>query len=200
MSKQRIARISSFLVGSVLLTVPAGASHWRGIRATVQSVDQGSRVVDISVTGYTYETGGEPGPFTETFVEENSPTTGLGRANDSLAIPAIAWGDGETLSETALPGVAGGTPPFFAYRAAFSHTYEAPGSYTIRVASVCCAPSPESPSYEEILTGNYAEGQLTNTAQVVLGTAISEVPISRGGLFALATLLGGAAVWLVRRG
>jgi hypothetical protein len=34
----------------------------------------------------------------------------------------------------------------------------------------------------------------------VFGDGISEVPMSRGGLVALAALLAGAAIWLVRRG
>jgi hypothetical protein len=182
------------LVGCALLTLPASASHWRGIRATLQNVDQVTRVVDISVTGYT----SERSPFTETYVEENTPYVGIGDSTDT-ANPAVAWGDGELIQSTELPGVAGG--PFATYRGAFSHTYEAPGAYTIRVTSECCAPTPEQSEYAEMITGNFIyEGTLSNTVQVVLGGLVSEVPLSRGGLITLAALLAGAAMWLVRRG
>jgi hypothetical protein len=174
--------------------LPAGANHWRGIRATIQDINPTTLSVDISVTGYTSEVG----PFTENYIETQSPEVGIGDST-ATTLAAIAWGEGEIIQETSLPGVAGG--PFATYRGAFSHTYETAGPFTIRVVAECCAPSPESPEYAEVFTGNYInEGTLTNTVQVVFGGAVSEVPMSRGGLFTLAALLAGAAIWLVRRG
>lgn len=179
--------------GCALLALPASASHWRGIRATIQDIDPATLSVDISVTAYT----SERGPFTENYIETQSPQIGIGDTT-ATTLAAIAWGEGEIIQSTELPGVAGG--PFATYRGAFSHTYETPGTFTIRVVAECCAPTPEATDYPEVITGNFInEGTLTNTVEVVL-SSVSEVPMSRGGLFTLAALLAGAAIWLVRRG
>lgn len=179
------------LAGMVLLALPAHASHIRGIRATITSLDAGAMAAEISVTAYNYEA------FSgEMFLGYNA------------TYPAIAWGEGEYLAVTEIPFV--GTVTFNGedlgqFRGAFSHTYSGPGPFTLQVATgECCAGT-----LDQIVTGvlrSQGGSVITETdvgGDFVTNTTVvdfSQVPATgRWALAALSLLLAAGGLFLLRR-
>ena len=177
-------------------------------------------------------------------------------------LPAIDYGDGVSVPATTLPLLSsastggGGTRRVF--RGSFTHTYGAPGDYTVRVASACCPGTGTTPyagtpvtagAYPAIfrltysvqlrynLTGSYSIRYINSTvpststlgplpapsgtvtydstytypittpgypiqmigSAFVPGLSTVEVPLSSGGLLALASLLALAGLLALRR-
>ena len=114
------------LLLSGALAVPAFSqpSGTVGLRVDLPSVDASMRTVDLELTMYTR--GG--GPY------------GVAGRTD-LGIPAIEWGDGETVATVPMALTAVGTGPGGSnvYRSAtFSHTYPAgPEMFTVRAGMSC---------------------------------------------------------------
>ncbi len=99
-----------------------------------------------------------------TFSTFNPPTQRLGNINLSGtvqlsflyrltvdgALPGIDYGDGATVPATIIPQVSSATTVGGAtrrvFRGSFTHTYAAPGTYTVRVASACCPGTGTTPS------------------------------------------------------
>ena len=114
-----------------LCPLAAEASHISGIRITQTGISE--LTVDVDVTGF-YTTG------------STESTMYLGTYYNQ--VPAIDWGDGSTVPRygygpsTGIPLVATSTVvngiPARAYRGSFTHTYAAPGNYTISANTSCC--------------------------------------------------------------
>jgi len=96
-----------------------------GIKVTVTEVRNHLLEADMDLTWYT-----RVGPY---------PSTLAGYP--AIGYPALDYGDGSTLSYTtlALASSGGGPGGSNVYRnlASFTHTYPAPGTYTITGASIC---------------------------------------------------------------
>ncbi|MFC3193255.1 hypothetical protein ACFODZ_03260 [Marinicella sediminis] len=129
--KKQLLHLTFTLLVAVLVTSTVNASHISGIRIT-QTGNTGLTInVDMTVF---YTTGS-----TET-------TANMGTYYNQ--VPAANWGDGNTLARygygpsTGIPLVATSTVvngiPARAYRGSFSHTYGAPGNYTIEANTSCC--------------------------------------------------------------
>lgn len=186
------------LAGLALLALPAQAqvNPVRGIRATVNSLDPGALDTEISVTAYhryTFEYSAEIGYYPPDY-------------------PAIDWGEGEYEPFAAIPFVATITfngEDHGQFRGAFSHTYSAPGPFTLRVRSTDLGAG----TLDQIVTGvlwDYVEGAgatpITATGEsgdFVSNTAVvdfSQVPVTgRWGLAALSLLLAAGGLLLLWR-
>jgi len=171
--RQCVVRASLALLAVIVtLAWPAPARgqepapyHVVGIKATVTGTDPLANQADLDVTVYVSST-------------DSYPFTYLGFPYSPFNLPAIDYGDGNTLSSTTLPlaSPGGGPNGTNVYRNAvsFHHTYPGPGNYTVRVNSNCCVgfqgtfkvlytPSPTTPvlstTYDTIptiITGNPA--------------------------------------------
>lgn len=118
------------LLGAV--ATPAGAQPPRladgvGIRVTVADVRPELLEADLDLTMYT-----RVGPYGSSYA--GVPTYGF---------PAIDYGDGSTVPSTTLFLAGTGTGPggsnVYRNAASFTHTYPAPGQYTVTAASLCTA-------------------------------------------------------------
>lgn len=129
----KLAVRSGLALLAALLLVPfqADASHISGIRIT-QTGNTGL-MIDIDVTAFYVTTSTESSAYLGTYFNH---------------IPAIDWGDGSTVPRygygpsTGIPLAASITTvngvPVRAFRGSFSHTYGAPGNYTIAANTTCC--------------------------------------------------------------
>ncbi len=68
------------------------------------------------------------------------------------SLPAIDWGDGNTLGQTTLPQVSSG--PTRVYRRSFSHSYASTGAYNVRVGAYSGRINSTLPGGGNILTVN----------------------------------------------
>lgn len=143
-------------VAAIALSVAApviGQSALTGIRVTPLGVDSDTLNVELGVTVYT--TGAGQGIYQynhaflgdsyDVYVTSPHPLAFHFRVLNP-AVPAIQWGDGETLARATAPLVATGPPR--TYGAAFSHTYPAPGDYEVSVGSFGLIGRPDSSAYE----------------------------------------------------
>ena len=201
MARRRVA--AALCTAIVLLMGAASVSaQVAGHKVTVTNADPATGDVDIYVTGYMDNTY----PFTTLWIGFYTFFGG--------AAPAIDWGDGSTVPpfgngpSTGIPRVATSTSisgfNVHVYRGSFSHTYAAPGSYTITSNSV------PRPINHTPITGNYALTPtyfgtyaylfLSNTAVADLSFDAINIPTtSEVGLLALALALGTAGALFLRR-
>ena len=212
-------RLAVLFAALVLLASPVVAEQVAGIKFIETAYDSGTLTVDIDVTQYydaNWTTGGAP--FSTAFMGGN---TFFGNP----IVPAIEWGDGNT---EPFPGYTGGTgiplvsssvsiagAPRNVYRGSFSHTYAADGDYTITVYSAITGGGPGTVSATgyDVFTGNYLAATtptygyvypvLTASAEAGAGGGgpdFLEIPTAgEVGLMALALLLAGSALFLMRR-
>lgn len=160
------------------------------------------------------------------YLDASPPTYSLNSWTNGGVPPAIEWGDGETIANTYLSftntvPIRGGADVLRWASREFTHTYDAPGEYTIRVFG-SNRYVPNSPAEYPITYGNtfsttspgtqaarggkggFKSGLqpigITNTAEVEVGASILEVPVGSGwGLGLLGLLLAGVGVVVLRR-
>lgn len=218
--------LSSFSLLALLLVTTAALANGRptGIRIGHVEGSGGSTnptvAVDVTITGTDtyYPTNG----FSTTVWLDNTIwTAGFGNydpqyASGSFAEPlpggAIDWGDGEVLEKARLFG-----PPGGPFRGRFSHSYSAPGRYTITAGD---AVGPNGTG--SIQTGNVISGTvrylydyfgttydtfgpytspvpLAITATTVVSTGFGIPTLDVYGLIAMALVLVGAGLLVYRR-
>lgn len=211
------------IVFAVLLVLgsPAFAQHVAGLKITETNFDSDTFTVDIDVTEYYDTTFGTSGgaPFSTAFL---GVATGFGYQ----IAPAIEWGDGDTVSwagygpgsgiplATSSVSIAGA--PRNVYRGSFSHSYADDGDYTIlarssNFGSVGGPGTTGSPGFD-VFTGNYQLLVTTTFSSSFRYVTNSLAPGAGGpdfdpaiptagevGLMALALLLAGSALFLMRR-
>ncbi len=155
--EQIVKHVSKIIVLLAVLTVVntsiVQASHISGIRIT-QTGNTGL-MVNVDVTAF-YSTG------------STESTANLGTYYNQ--VPAIDWGDGETVprygygASTGIPLVATSTVvngiPARAYRGSFSHTYGSAGNYTIAANTGCCPQT--TPTYT-LVSGTLLETTVMTT-------------------------------------
>ena len=148
------------ILALTLAPLVAAASHIAGIRITETNVD--NLDVDIDVTAFDSTSSTEASAYLGTYYNQ---------------VPAVDWGDGSTVprygygSSTGIPLAATSTSvngiPVRAYRGSFSHTYGAPGDYSITANTTCCPLS--TPTYT-LATGT-----------IVTTTFVTATPFAPGG-------------------
>ncbi len=121
------------VVVALCATAPARAQeapyHVVGIKATVTGTDPLLYQADLDVTVYVSSYG-------------SYPFTYIGFPYSPFNLPAIDYGDGNTLASTTLPLAGPGTGPngtnVYRNAVSFHHTYPGAGNYVVRVTSGCC--------------------------------------------------------------
>jgi len=223
MKKPSLVLVSALILGLIFVPLGARAAHddstLIALRVTVGSVNPSTGDVTITVSA--------TGMDSHSFGPTNGAYLGSQFLHDlnhltvvTPALPAVDWGDGSTLGATNLPftGTNGTINGYTRqnYRGQFSHTYGAPGSYTVRVAGMNVYN--RSTEYQ-ITSGNpvyatiwrfhtsgsqvYTYARLTTLA-VSASTTASLVVVSTLGksslsMLALSLLALGAALLLWRR-
>lgn len=205
----------------LVLGVPAFGQHVAGLKITETNYDPGTLTIDMDVTEY-YDTTfgtGSGAPFSTAFL---GVATGFGYQ----IAAAIDWGDGNTVPWAGY-GTGSGIPlattstsiagaPRNVYRGSFSHTYAADGDYTIIARSSnfgsVGGPGTTGSAGFDVFTGNYqflltptfssSFRYVTANAVPGAGGAVFDVAVptvGEIGLMALALLLAGSALFLMRR-
>ena len=185
---KRLAIVVSLVL---LVSVPAFAGHYHGIRVTPTSINPSTNVVDVDIT---------------VWMDGSHSTYGS-------QIQTVSWGDGE--SETDFSAYTFGSTligqeqadsetttadwfgeeTIYGYRRSLSHTYETDGqSLTIRVMSKCCV-TRES-LYAGITTEQPANGR-ASAQTIITAAALPTLPPT--GLIVLALGLVGLGAILLRR-
>jgi hypothetical protein len=170
------------LLAFALAPISAQASHLRGLRVVVTSVNVGTLTADVDVTLWT----------------DGTATVGVANQGfGNLPAAGIHWGDGSSNSFTATAIVAG--PPA-QYRASLSHVYPNATTRTITVRNCCM-----SGGTSNTITGNRLDtpsynGETTYISDTVLMdfAGAPTLPDARV-LGALALTMMGAGWFLLRR-
>ncbi len=183
---KRLAIVVSLVL---LVSVPAFAGHYHGIRVTPTSINPSTNVVDVDITVWM----------------ETSENT------QSSLIQTVYWGDGESegsFSAYSIGSVLGqeeasnegttaewfGESTIYGYRRSLSHTYETDGqNFTIRVVSDCCGDS------SELYAGTPAVTEAERASAQTIITAASLPTVPQTGLIVLALGLAGLGAILLRR-
>jgi hypothetical protein len=198
------------------------------LRVTVSDVSGTMVTIDVAARGIDSSALSSAPLGRDFFYDHDTGTSALDHWTNAGVPPAIDWGDGMIVANTALPKTdyssstptSGRTISFFAGQ--FMHTYAAPGVYTIRVFGTNVYANSTDESYT-ITSGNtfststpgiafnsgtstepsWAYGLvpigITDTSMVTVSAAVLEIPTaSTVGLVLLGLALAGGGFFLLR--
>lgn len=199
------------------------------LRVTVSDVSGAMVTIDVTARGLDSSELSSARLGRDFFYDHDTSTSALDHWTNAGVPPAVDWGDGNTIANTAIPktNYSPATPTsgriISSYAGQFSHTYAAPGVYTIRVFGTnVYADGGEGGSYY-ITSGNtfststpgiaYNSGTTTNTSwrsglvpigitdtsMVTVSASALEIPTaSTVGLVLLGLVLAGGGLFVLR--
>jgi len=229
----RIWTLSVLLAALIVAAAPtARAGHddttLVALRVTVSNVSGSMVTIDVTARGIDSSELSSAPLGRDFFYDHEISTSALDHWTNAGVPPAIDWGDGMIVANTALPKTdySSSTPtsgrPISFFAGQFMHTYAAPGVYTIRVFGTNVYANSTEESYT-ITSGNtfststpgiafnsgtstdtsFASGLvpigITDTAMATVSPILSEIPTaSTVGLLLLGLALAGGGLLVLR--
>ena len=186
---KRLAIVVSLVL---LVSVPAFAGHYHGIRVTPTSINPSTNVVDVDITVWMDNTESSPYYLSSVFWGDGESSHGLtlpltGSKLSKLLGQEEAFNEGTTADWF-------GEDTIYGYRRSLSHTYETDGqNFTIRVLSYCCNAN------ESLYAGTDTGGGGENASAQTIITAAALPTLPPTGLIVLALGLVGLGAIMLRR-